>query len=425
MQKSRILFDKVKELYSLLYWANSFPEFSFFNPNSYQYPHAPFPSVLFAGAKSKMKMSPPHLENLKKFVSEKDYSVGYLSYDLKNELERLTSKNPDFQSFAPIHFFHPKHSIFIGDDALELSEESLSKEIKEALKKDESWVSRNKKIEFRPVISKKKYLQKVELLKQHIIEGDVYELNFCMEFQAENIHIDPIQVYQRLNSISPTPFSVLQKNGAEWLICASPERYMKKKGSLIVSQPIKGTVRRSMDASEDEQLKKALFHSEKERAENMMIVDLVRNDLNKVASRGSVQVSEMFGIYTFPQVHQMISTVEARLSPEFSPLDALREAFPMGSMTGAPKIRAMELIDQYEESKRGLFSGSVGFFSPEGDFDFNVVIRSIFYNSLHQTLSFQVGSAITFDSDPEKEYLECLLKAKAIIQCLDASIAAN
>lgn len=293
------------------------------------------------------------------------------------------------------------------------------------MKKDEPWVSRNNKIEFRPVISKKEYLQKVELLKQHIIEGDVYELNFCMEFQAENIHIDPIRVYERLNSISPTPFSVLQKNGAEWLICASPERYMKKKGSLLVSQPIKGTVRRSMDASEDEQLKEALFHSEKERAENMMIVDLVRNDLNKVASRGSVQVSEMFGIYTFPQVHQMISTVEAQLSDEFSPLDALSEAFPMGSMTGAPKIRAMELIDQYEESKRGLFSGSVGFFSPEGDFDFNVVIRSIFYDSLHQTLSFQVGSAITFDSDPEKEYQECLLKAKAIIQCLDASIAAD
>jgi para-aminobenzoate synthetase component I len=193
---------------------------------------------------------------------------------------------------------------------------------------------------------------------------------------------------------------------------------LKKEGNRLISQPIKGTIRRGENEAEDQLLRQQLRNDEKELAENMMIVDLVRNDLARSARTGSVKVEEMFGIYAFRQVHQMISTVTAQLKEAIPFTEAIRQAFPMGSMTGAPKIRAMELIDQYEQSRRGLFSGAVGYITPEGDFDFNVVIRSILYNAANHYLSFHVGSAITYDSVPEKEYEECLLKAQAIFRAL-------
>jgi para-aminobenzoate synthetase component 1 len=153
-------------------------------------------------------------------------------------------------------------------------------------------------------------------------------------------------------------------------------------------------------------------------AENLMIVDLVRNDLAKSSKPGSVKVEELFGIYSFKQLHQMISTVSSIKRENVDPVEVIKNAFPMGSMTGAPKIRAMELIEKYETTKRGVYSGASGYFTPEMDFDFNVLIRSIFYNDTANKLSFQVGSAITYDADPEYEYKECLLKAKAIFEIL-------
>ena len=163
--------------------------------------------------------------------------------------------------------------------------------------------------------------------------------------------------------------------------------------------------------------KEELFHSDKDRSENVMVVDLVRNDLSKVCEEGTVKVDELYGIYSFPQVHQMISTVSGELKKNISFTEIIKATFPMGSMTGAPKKRVMELIEQYEKTKRGIFSGCLGYISPNGDFDFNVVIRSIMYNASSNYLSFQAGSAITFYSDPEKEWEECLLKAEAIKNC--------
>jgi para-aminobenzoate synthetase component 1 len=182
---------------------------------------------------------------------------------------------------------------------------------------------------------------------------------------------------------------------------------------------MKGTAGRDlMDSANDEALKKVLESSAKEQAENVMIVDLVRNDLSKVCTDGTVKVDELFKIYSFPQVHQMISTISGELDPSVNFSDIVKATFPMGSMTGAPKRRVIELTEQYEVSSRGIYSGAVGYFTPEDDFDFNVVIRSLMYNKSTRYLSYHVGSGITFYSDPEKEWEECLLKAEGIKKVL-------
>jgi para-aminobenzoate synthetase component 1 len=198
------------------------------------------------------------------------------------------------------------------------------------------------------------------------------------------------------------------------MMCASPERYLHKHGNTILSQPIKGTARRGTDTGSDNEIKTALQSSIKDRAENVMIVDLVRNDIARSCKTGSVKVEELFGIYTFPQVHQMISTITGQLKEEEPFTNAIRYSFPMGSMTGAPKVKVMELVEKYEHSRRELFSGTVGYISPEGNFDFNVIIRSLFYNAATRYLSYQTGGAITYDSTPEQEWEEMRLKAWAL-----------
>jgi para-aminobenzoate synthetase component 1 len=268
-------------------------------------------------------------------------------------------------------------------------------------------------------IPKPDYIRIIQQLQQHILRGDCYEINFCQEFFASPVAIDPLQVYCSLSNTSPNPFAAYYKTGDRYLLCASPERYLKKEGNRIYSQPIKGTSQRNLqNEGEDIKNKEQLYNSAKDRSENVMIVDLVRNDLSKICEEASVQVEELFGIYSFPQVHQMISTVSGRLRSDIHFIQAIKATFPMGSMTGAPKKRVMELIEQYEQTRRGIFSGAVGYITPDGDFDLNVVIRSIMYNAAGKYLSFQAGSAITFYSDPEKEYEECLLKAAAIKKVL-------
>jgi len=276
--------------------------------------------------------------------------------------------------------------------------------------------------------SAQEYMDTVERIQQHILKGDCYEMNFCQEFYAEKAVIHPLNAYASLSRFSPNPFSAYYKLGDKYLLCMSPERYLKRSGNTLISQPIKGTSRRDTGNKElDELSKNNLRTSEKERAENIMVVDLVRNDLSRVCKKGTVKVDELCGIYSFPQVHQMISTISGELENDTSFCDIIKAAFPMGSMTGAPKKRVMELIEQYERSKRGLFSGSIGYIHPEGDFDFNVVIRSIAYNAAAAYLSFHTGSAITFRSgsaitfrsDPAGEYNECLLKAEAIKKVLE------
>lgn len=274
--------------------------------------------------------------------------------------------------------------------------------------------------EFEMDFTKEEYIQSVIQIQEHLRRGDCYEMNFCMRFTLRNVSPDPFTLYQHLYSISKAPFSAFLRNGERFLICGSPERFLKKEKNRLISQPIKGTIRRGASPAEDLALQQQLRNDPKERSENIMIVDLVRNDFSRIAESGSVAVDELCAIYSFNTVHQMISTVSCSTSA--SPGEILRATFPMGSMTGAPKVRVMELIHQYEKSQRGLYSGTVGYITGDGDFDLNVVIRSILYDRKNRYLSFSVGSAITLASDPEREYDECLLKSESMRRAIAASL---
>ena len=277
-----------------------------------------------------------------------------------------------------------------------------------------------------PFISKASYLENIHKILALIRRGDFYEINYCQAFEVEHLSAHPVNVYANLTDISPTPFACFYKNSSDYLLCASPERYLQKKGNQLISQPIKGTIKRNVENDADDKLQvEALKNSSKDKSENVMVVDLVRNDLSRICEQGSVEVSELFGIYSFPQVHQMISTITGTLRSNTSFSEVLEATFPMGSMTGAPKKSVMETIDTLEPTRRGLYSGTVGYFNPEGDFDFNVVIRSIFYNNDTQKANYQVGGGITIYSDPEKEYEECLLKAAAIKKVLSHNESAT
>ncbi|MFT5165052.1 MAG: para-aminobenzoate synthetase component 1 [Saprospiraceae bacterium] len=382
-------------------------------------------TLIGVGSESQLfKSNNDAFEDLKNFYEKKkDWLFGFLSYDLKNEVEHLSSENHDQLDFPEMHFFQPTTVIEIKSrevkiHATDVSPYAVFQKIQNFEINNVDPITRLSKLKNR--ISKSEYIATVKDIKNHIIEGDVYEMNFCQEFFAENISINPYAVFNALNKLSKAPFSCFYKLKNKFLLCASPERYLKKTRNTLISQPIKGTIRRGGDAKEDSLLKAQLLSSEKDQAENVMIVDLVRNDLAKICEPGSVQVTELFGIYPFEQVFQMISTVKGNLKKDIHFVDAIRNTFPMGSMTGAPKVMAMRLIEQYEKSKRGLYSGAVGYITPEGDFDFNVVIRSILYNEEARYVSSQVGGAIVYDSIPEQEYEECLLKAKAMLEVLGA-----
>lgn len=361
-------------------------------------------------------------------AQKNNWMFGYLSYDLKNEIEQLNSNNDDAIQFPLLHFFVPelvieidKKNITLTYNDSDTSEEraaAIYKTATEHTVKNENNTRENNTTKINSKIAREEYITSVNKLKEHISKGDIYEVNFCQEFFSEQAYINPTDVYTKLNNISQAPFSAYYQSNNHYLLSSSPERFIKKTGNQLISQPIKGTAKRATDKNEDEQLKHELKNSEKERSENVMIVDLVRNDLSKVAQKGTVQVDELFGIYSFKQVHQMISTISCALKEDASFIDIIKSTFPMGSMTGAPKHSAMQLIEKYESTKRGLYSGAVGYISPDGDFDFNVVIRSILYNANNNHLSFMVGSAITDKSKAESEYEECLLKAKAMFEVL-------
>lgn len=404
--------QEARHLKDLLADADRHSHFCFTQNNYRQtYPYGGLQNRLAVGAKAVCSES---LSNFEKFLTKHsgDYLFGYFGYDLKNEIEpHLKSTLPSTGHWPNLYFFVPESVLELPEDLLQADSAPFLKPEDENKEKTIS----NSPVAVRPRMAYSEYLEKVECIKKHIEEGDVYELNLCMEFFAEDVSLNPIALYLKLSRESPVPFSSLLKiEQGRYIICASPERFLKKIKQTLVTQPMKGTCRRGNTDAEDAALRERLFLDEKERAENMMIVDLSRNDLAKNSIPGSVTVEELFGIYPFRYVHQMISTVTSEALPNRSTGDILRGVFPPGSMTGAPKIRAMELIEQYEQVKRGPYSGVLGYFEPNGNFDLNVIIRTIFYDRSKKILSFQVGSAVTFDSDPQKEYEECLLKAEAM-----------
>lgn len=409
----------------LLIWSQQFREIVFLDSNSYPQEYSSFDFVLAVDAFTSLKTDFQNaFDDLKQYQqTTKDWLFGYLSYDLKNDVEDLKSSNFDGLDFPDLFFFQPKKIFVLKGNQLEiqyllLCDDEVEDDFNEIVESQKSKVESSGFLKIEQRISRDSYVEKVSKMLEHIHIGDMYEANFCMEFFAENAEINPLEKFQKLNEISQAPFSVFFKNHKQYLLSASPERYLKKVGETVISQPIKGTSKRSSDPIEDEKSKQFLESDSKERAENIMITDLVRNDLSHTAQKGSVEVVELCKIYSFLQVHQMISTITSKVDLQYSPIDVLKTTFPMGSMTGAPKISVMKIIENLEETKRGLYSGAVGYFTPEGDFDFNVVIRSILYNQENKYVSFSVGSAITALSIPEKEYEECLLKAKAMHEVL-------
>ena len=403
-------------------WANQFSICCFLDNNHYTSTHHSCEWLLAAGAVNIFSPEKDILFQLQNFQAlHQDWLFGHFSYDLKNEAEQLASSHPDKIKFPDVFLFQPQTVLRLMDDKIIISSLNTGPfQIFEAIQATKIQAQQPlENINIQPRISKETYLQTIEKLRQHILRGDCYEINYCMEFFAEAAIIDPLSIYRQLIKISPNPFSSFYKLNDKYLLCASPERYLKKTGSKIISQPIKGTItRNSTDELADEANKKTLYQSSKDRSENVMVVDLMRNDLSKICKENSVTVEELFGIYTFPQLHQMISTIAGELKDDMELADILKATFPVGSMTGAPKKRVMELIEKYEHTKRGIFSGAVGYITPEKDFDFNVVIRSIMYNQTNKYLSYQVGSGITFYSNAAEEYDECLLKAKAIEEVL-------
>ncbi len=412
----------------LLQWAQQFREVSWLDSSNYRQKYTSYDAVLAVDAFTSVKTDYHNAFNeLNEYQQiTKDWLFGYLSYDLKNDTGNLASGNHDGLEFPDLYFFQPKKLFLLKGNVLEmhylkLCDDETEDDFKAICGIKITDTRTIFKLDIKQRISHQNYFDKVGQMLAHIHRGDIYEANFCMEFYAEDAVINPPEVYKKLNKVSQPPFAVYFKNHKYYLLSASPERYLRKEGSKIISQPIKGTAKRSADAEEDSAIKQQLAANEKERSENIMIVDLVRNDLSRTAAKGSVNVEELCGVYTFMQVHHLISTVVSEIGENTTPVEVIRNSFPMGSMTGAPKISAMQIIEKLEETRRGLYSGAFGYFTPEGDFDFNVVIRSILYNEAAKYVSFSVGSAITAKADPQQEYEECLLKAKAMHQVLSGN----
>ncbi len=411
----------------LFVWSKQFETAVWLDSNNFKEKYSSFDGALAVEEFTSIKTDYEHaFEKLKEYQSyTNDYIFGYISYDVKNDIENLTSNNFDGVGFSDIFFFQPQKIIFIKGDVvdfqyLQMIDDEMEDDFEAIFETNphvvlsEELLTKKNDIKIKLRIHKDEYFQKVSKVLEHIHRGDIYEANFCQEFYAEQTTINPYEIYNQLNQISEPPFATFLRHDDLYLLSATPERYIKKIGDKIISQPIKGTAKRLVNKIDDEKIAFDLSRDEKERSENIMIVDLVRNDLSKTAKKGTVTVEELCKVYSFKQVHQLISTITSEVATGVHAIDVIKDTFPMGSMTGAPKISAMKIIEKLEETKRGLYSGAVGYFTPDGDFDFNVVIRSILYNSDKKYVSFSVGGAITAKSTPEKEYEECLLKAKAM-----------
>jgi para-aminobenzoate synthetase component 1 len=396
----------------MLNWANRFNIFCLLQSNGYASTEGDsFEVLLAAGAHHIVTLDHPlDFSELKRFSQQHpSWLFGHLNYP---------SEKKDPSGFPQACFFSPQHLITLRDGAIEVlhtigDATALMQDIEASFDQIASSASEHHQVLHR--ISKTEYLEKIDRLKYHLQRGDCYEINYCQEFFIDDIEINALTIFQDLNRISPNPFASLYKHQDSFCLCASPERFIKRTGNRVISQPIKGTIKRNLeDAGKDAMLKEQLAQSEKDKSENVMIVDLVRNDLSRICTEGSVKVPELFGIHSFPQVHHMISTIQGEVKADAHWTEIVDACFPMGSMTGAPKIKVMELIEAYEATPRGLFSGTIGYVTPTGDFDFNVVIRSIFFNQSAQYLRFLSGGGITIHSEPESEYEESMAKSAAI-----------
>jgi para-aminobenzoate synthetase component I len=345
-----------------------------------------------------------------------DLVMGWFSYDLKNVVEQLWSRHVSSPPFALYHFVVPEHILMLNEGQWSIYYHGDKLPALPAFSEKGCSLSLGKP----HLPDRERYVRQAESILRHIQLGDIYEANLCVRGTVDSAVIDPALLFEQMTKESGSPFSCRVACDGQHLLSASPERFMTKTGKKVVSQPMKGTNRRKPD---NEAAMLALAEDQKERIENIMITDLVRNDLSRHAAKGSVRLEQLCEVFPFQHVNQMVSTVSCELKDGAHPLDMILGAFPMGSMTGAPKVRAMQLIDEHEDFARGLFSGSVGYFTPELDFDFNVTIRSILYDEHRKKLSFPTGSAITAASNPDLEFEECMLKAESTLKMLMDHVA--
>ena len=409
-----------------LWWADQFETACLLHSNSFDDPYATLNSLLAVGIRHEFIANGDNtFSEIQAFQTKhpQEWMLGFFGYDLKKETENLPTILPDHLAFPDAYFFIPETILTFEQGELTIQSVQKPDDIFESIvkaKPDFSFVKLDRPFQKR--MTKAGYMQAFEALKEHIRRGDIYEVNLCQEFFQEECNIHPLSAYWELNRVSPMPFSTFFKMHQHYILSASPERFVAKRGDILLSQPIKGTAKRGQNMEEDQQIIRRLQNDPKEQAENVMIVDLVRNDLTRRAKPGSVAAERKPQVHTFPQVHQLISTITCEIDPEIPALDAIKNVFPPGSMTGAPKVSAMKLCDRYEASKRGVYSGAFGYFSPNGDFDFNVVIRTLLYNQKSGYLSFHTGGAITIDAMAEREYEECLVKAQGILNALGTEI---
>ena len=414
----------------LLQWADQFEEVIWLDSNAYPNIHNKYQAILAVDADYVFQTdSTEALNDLKEYrKTNKDWLFGYLSYDAENPLDKEINKKTDYLEFSKLSFFHPSKIFFIKKDGIELH---YSSDKENEIKSD--WEAINNveiqdnpqaelNLQIKAKLSKQEYLDKVRKIKAYIEKGELIEINFCQEFYSQTALQHPLSVYQHLNEISKTPFAAYLRMGDKYALCASPERYLSNTNGEIKSQPIKGTAKRKNNILEDRKARMALEKDEKEVLENTITTEMIVDELYAIAEEGSVQVTELSKVYTFEQVHQLISTIICQLNPELDAVDVIKATYPMGSMTGIPKMNSLAIIDEIENFHRGLYSGSIGYFAPNGDFDFNVVIRSILYNATNNYVSFASGGAITALSDPEKEYEESMLKVQAMAKVLGSIV---
>ncbi len=408
----------------LAYAAAHFDTYCYLNGNNSNYPHGAFPKLIGIGieeeylALTALDFSWEAMDAFIK-IHQGEHLLSYINYGLKNHIEYFSERAADPSAVPLIHLFVPKYLFIQQEDESWKAYDKKSEELlHELLKEPDEHSLRTKQAQASAPIahfSHDEYIAIIQRIKGELAQGNIYEINFCNSYSGQYKNIDYTLLYEELNSISPMPFSVLYKHKEYILLSASPERFLQKKNNQLTSQPIKGTAGRLSNAADDQKQKQHLEESLKERTENIMIVDLVRNDLSKVCKGGTVIVEELCQVYTFEKVHQMISTITGELeNPKIIFSKLLQALFPMGSMTGAPKLRAMQLIDELEKEDRGLFSGTVGYIQPNGDFDFNVIIRSLLFDEKKRLYKFHAGSAITMASDAELEYQECDVKTLPI-----------
>ncbi len=345
--------------------------------------------------------------------SEGGWWFGYLAYDLKNHVENLQSENPDPVNAPDLYMMKPETVIRCDHQSGEISvlEGHFDLSANDIVVNDDEWSVYDLKMP----VDRQEYVRMIRKSQDYIYEGDFYEINLSHQLEG-SFTGNPLGLYKRMRLHGPVPFGAFLNVDDMVLCSASPERFLQKKGSTLISQPIKGTAPRHDDPALDARNSNELLN-EKNLAENLMIVDLVRHDLSKISVEGSVNVKSLFEIQSFKTVHQLLSTVEAEVKRDSDPVKIIKACFPMGSMTGAPKVSVMKAIDRLEKTSRGIYSGCIGYISPENDFDFNVVIRTAIIKN--GKIYYQVGGAITSDSDPGQEWDETLLKAKALTDILD------